>query len=110
MRRSASRVPSKTTGEACLDDRKFGANRSRRGAEILRSLSATHNDDSLLKKAVSGSNLDVADASIWRISVYLSWADIPALPKSNTEGCLKRADSFPPMGRPERKDSAQKQT
>jgi hypothetical protein len=41
---------------------------SRRGADILRSASATHNDDSVLKNAASAGNLRVAEASIWRIS------------------------------------------
>jgi hypothetical protein len=37
-------------------------------ADILRSLLATHNNDSVLKEAVSGGNRDAAEASIWRIS------------------------------------------
>jgi hypothetical protein len=41
---------------------------SRFTADILRSLSATHKNDSVLKEAVSGGNRDAAEASIWRIS------------------------------------------
>ena len=41
---------------------------SRLGADILRSASATHNDNSVLKNAVSGGNLGVAEVSIRRIS------------------------------------------
>ena len=39
------------------------------GPVILRSLSATRqNDDFVLKKVASGGNLDVANAPIWRAS------------------------------------------
>ena len=47
----------------------LGLEGSRRGAGILLTASATHNDDSLLKNAVSGGNLSFAEASIGRISV-----------------------------------------
>jgi hypothetical protein len=41
---------------------------SRFTADILRSLSATHNNVSVLKEGVGGGNRDAAEASIWRIS------------------------------------------
>ena len=50
------------------NSRLFG---SRPGADALRSASATHSDDSLLKNAVSGGNLSFAEASIGRISVEI---------------------------------------
>jgi hypothetical protein len=42
----------------------------RPGADNLRSASAADGDASGLKNAISGRNLRLAEASIWRISVY----------------------------------------
>jgi hypothetical protein len=44
---------------------------SRRGADILGSASAAVGDTSGLKNAVSGSNLGLIEASIWRISAKM---------------------------------------
>jgi hypothetical protein len=41
------------------------------GTDNLLSISAAHNNDALLKSAISGCNLDVAEASLQRISVKI---------------------------------------
>ena len=64
-----SRAPSKTTGDVCLEGRKFAVIRLATQSEALPSASATRDDASVLQTDASGGNLSLAGVSIWRISI-----------------------------------------
>ena len=78
-RHSVSCVPSQTTAEVRLDDRQYVVIRLTTGSRRGGSASAIQNHASLLQKAVSGANLSLAEASIWRISVLCFWRGENAL-------------------------------
>jgi hypothetical protein len=72
MRQSVSRVSSKTTGDVYLEDGKFAAIRLATDSRYSPKRIGNDGDASVLQNAVSGGNLNLTEASIWRISAH--WA------------------------------------